>query len=527
MQKTNKGVSLISLSLAIALMMLIAGVLIYNAININEMNKLNNMYNDIEILQDRISVYYNEYNDIPAIKTTTYTSTQLGIPEDKLNPNDNNVYYEIDLPAIDNLTINYGRKVQNSNDVYVVNEQSHTVYYKLGITVDSETYYTMQEEYTEVNYGVMEPVLGELAGKATTKYVTWDSSNNIIESTSKPSNWYDYEEGRWANIKTEANGQSAYWVWIPRYEYKIPVSNSAQTIDIKFIPNTQTIADAGYTIHPAFWWDENNNGIEDSGEQLAGIWVAKFEASSSNPSATNGGGDVTTLQVRILPSVASWRGITSKNAFAVCRAIEASGGTLGTDNPSNLDSHIMKNMEWGAVAILSQSKYGKYINGTNEQVWNNPNSNFITGNAATSLGADAISITACDAYNIGNGPQASTTGNVYGVYDMAGGSTEYVAGVIEGTSLEKLGTSESKYFDSYKNELTDRGYNNSKNGDAIKETAGWNNDYDHFIYSTRDVLKRGGSAIETVGTKLGIFAFAHDTGDAANYLGFRPVLAIW
>ena len=149
MQKTNKGVSLISLSLAIALMMLIAGVLIYNAININEMNKLNNMYNDIEILQDRISVYYNEYNDIPAIKTTTYTSTQLGIPEDKLNPNDNNVYYEIDLPAIDNLTINYGRKVQNSNDVYVVNEQSHTVYYKLGITVDSETYYTMQEEYTQ------------------------------------------------------------------------------------------------------------------------------------------------------------------------------------------------------------------------------------------------------------------------------------------------------------------------------------------------------------------------------------------
>lgn len=527
MQKINRGVSLISLALAIALMMLISGVLIYNVVNISDMKELNNMYNDIEILEDRVSVYYNKYNGLPVIKTNMYTTTQLGIPQDKLNPNDNSVYYEIDLPALDNLTINYGKKAGNLNDVYVINEQSHTIYYKQGITIDSITYYTMQEQYTEVNYGAIEPVLGELEGISTTKYVTWDSNNNIIESTSKPSDWYDYEQGKWANIKTEANGQTAYWVWIPRYEYKIPVSNSPQTIDVKFIPKTQTIPDAGYTIHPAFWWDNNNNGIEDEGEQLPGIWVAKFEASSSNTSATNGGGDVTSLQVRIVPNVTSWRGITIKNAFTVCRAIEASGGTLGTNNANNIDSHIMKNMEWGAVAILSQSIYGKYENNANVQVWNNPNSNFITGSAATSLGADAVSITACDQYNVGNGPQASTTGNVYGVYDMAGGSTEYVAGVIDGTALEKLGTSESKYFDSYENELTDKGYNNSKNGDAIKETAGWNGDYNNFIYSTRDVLKRGGSAIETNGSNVGIFAFAHDTGEAGDYLGFRPVLAIW
>ena len=94
---------------------------------------------------------------------------------------------------------------------------------------------------------------------------------------------------------------------------------------------------------------------------------------------------------------------------------------------ATIDSHMMKNIEWGAVAILSQSKYGVYnpesINGEKGnkeyQIWNNSSISYITGSVGTNKDANNTSVTA---YNSENGPKASTTGTVYGIYDMAGSS---------------------------------------------------------------------------------------------------------
>ena len=98
-------------------------------------------------------------------------------------------------------------------------------------------------------------------------------------------------------------------------------------------------------------------------------------------------------------------------------------------------------MEWGAIAILSQSVYGIFstgsiINDTNTptttsglRIWNNSNRNFITGSVESS--ADAASETdATVAYNSVNGAKASTTGTIYGIYDTAGESWEYVKGFL-------------------------------------------------------------------------------------------------
>ena len=238
--------------------------------------------------------------------------------------------------------------------------------------------------------------------KANTYYVTYDlneekttyieDERKLSESTA-PSNWYDYTAGvnHWANVKTTGGGNDCYWVWIPRYAYCITEgyqSNSAGTIDIKFLQGTTntpidgssiTISNSSgsgnWNVHPAFWFDKNNNGVEDAGEQLAGIWVAKFEASSNssdvveNPSpeqlVTNGGGNTTDLKVRVKPNVTSWREINVNNIFTVCQNLITSGNSL--ESTSNLDSHLIKNTEWGAVAYLSRSIYGK-----NGEVWNNP-----------------------------------------------------------------------------------------------------------------------------------------------------------
>ena len=71
--------------------------------------------------------------------------------------------------------------------------------------------------------------------KSNTYYVSWDLTSSpyqINEDTNlngvAPSNWYDYTEGvnHWANVKTTANGLEAYWVWIPRFAYKLESGTS-------------------------------------------------------------------------------------------------------------------------------------------------------------------------------------------------------------------------------------------------------------------------------------------------------------
>ena len=220
----------------------------------------------------------------------------------------------------------------------------------------------------------------------------------------------------------------------------MPTSETATQIEVKFIKTETTIPDEGYIIHPAFTFD---------GNQLDGIWVAKYEASSNTttPDDNYGGGDDLNLQVQVRPGVQSWRNISSSTMFAVCRSMTQTGGVLA--GSTNIDSHMMKNIEWGAVAILSQSKYGVFNpqSKNNGKVWNNPNGHgqhhdtILTGYAG--ITADWNSSGSVSEYNTGNGPKASTTGTVYGVYDMAGGSYEYVAGCLSGKETKfgiSLGT---------------------------------------------------------------------------------------
>ena len=65
---------------------------------------------------------------------------------------------------------------------------------------------------------------------------------------------------------------------------------------------------------------------------------------------------------------------------------------------------MINNLEWGATLYLSHSKYG-----------------VCAGDGCTGIGTNTT-------YILGNNRQDTTTRNVYGVYDMAGASGEYVLG---------------------------------------------------------------------------------------------------
>ena len=206
---------------------------------------------------------------------------------------------------------------------------------------------------------------------------------------------------------------------------------------------------------------------------------------------------------------------------------------------------MTKNTEWGAVAYLSRSAYGK-----NGEVWNNPyynNATYyspITGlcsNEADGKDKGMTDISKTCKYNEEGGGNASTTGNVYGIYDIAGGAFEFVAGILSCSKsisgnydFTNSETYLNKYFDWYAGNSSDRNTNYNANtnkyGDALYETSNsgnsstgsWDSCDSYFAYSTYPVLARGGHAYRV--SNAGVFVFSNNAGQASNHDTFRPVV---
>ncbi len=420
--------------------------------------------------------------------------------------------------------------------------------------------YEEQESIRSLSGGEFNELKGvntpDLADGALTPIV-WDSAANSgtggwRQTTGDDENWYNYTvaDKKWANaviggtfndrILDESETGYSMWVWIPRFAYQISSNyhNGGEgvsgTINIKFIKGTtneaadgtttwdNTSGEGNWNIHPAFQY----NGTK------AGMWVAKFEASSTTGNTdTEEGDNVTTKTLQIKPGVASWRYIDIGNAFTVCQNYNTS-----------LNSHLMKNSEWGAVAYLAQSSYGK-----NSEVWINPNSNHVTGQAGTT--ANTSGTTTTYSYNDTTyGVNASTTGTVYGIYDMNGGSWEYVAAYLNNgkSSLMTYGSSlMSSNIPSYMKDIYKVGSIDTRKenylanatiyGDAVYEISSgtydeegtfnrlsWYGDYSLYRCDEGPFFLRGGFFNNTLGA--GTFAFSGDKGNTSIDYTFRPVL---
>ena len=357
--------------------------------------------------------------------------------------------------------------------------------------------------------GVNTPAL-----KGNMELVKWDDTSKSFVSDDTNSS-YDYNNQQWANAKVTIDGVDSYFVWIPRYEYKITYNtpgtpSDGGTIEVKFIPTTQTEADEGYIIHPAFT-DDSSNNYENGGwnSELSGIWVGKYESSLINKETkenivTTETGDTsgniivdsnnnTDKAIAVQPGMSSWRWCTIGNMYTNARAYSPS-----------LNSHMLKNSEWGAVAYLTESKYGR--NGT--EVGQNTNSEFITANG-----------------DIEANVNQSSTGNTTGIYDLSGGAWEYVAAYLqeESTSNGNSLTNETdkKFVTVYtgSNQTTDY-----KIGDATNETSGWHSDDAVFVYLYNPNFRRGGEYSNDY--VAGIMAFRRGSGIAYSDYSFRMCLVV-
>ena len=419
-------------------------------------------------------------------------------------------------------------------------------------------------------------------------------NSTLIKADNTNNNWYDYENKMWANavmVKTEKRDKYmnakvgteikeddvlAYYVWIPRYkyqlfnaEYKKPIMSDdfitcvdncleEQLIEVIFESGTNTtgetrcqVSEIGvetctnkengkwYT-HPAFTFGDT---------ELEGIWVGKFETS----------GNATTPTIK--PNMTS---LTNQNVSTQFITSQKFNSTkyLTKNGTKQTDAHMMKNIEWGAVAYLKQSKYGL---GNIDMGMNNYYYCDKYGDAYVSYDkaseycespvyhktgcgdkANREETSFCNAYYTVRGRMASTTGNITGVYDMSGGTDEYVMGVIQDNDTTKrspmsgystidnsgyIGKAGESYIDSgntlaFPNlKYYDLYANGSHLGDATGETAGWYKDYVYFVSSDRPWFYRGLNTFN-YRQSTGIFAFGAYYGGASDYSTFRSVLSI-
>ena len=153
--KNNKGITLITLTVAVLIMIILSSMLIYNAKNGLKMKNLKDMQNDIEILEDKVNAYYVKYADIPA------EIEYLGNINFEPQPNDDDEYYVLDLKALEGISLNYGSEftqiktredTYQYNDIYIINKQSLHIYYAKGVEIDGVAYYTNSEDESVTSY---------------------------------------------------------------------------------------------------------------------------------------------------------------------------------------------------------------------------------------------------------------------------------------------------------------------------------------------------------------------------------------
>lgn len=165
--KNTRGITLTALIISISVIMILSGIILHNTSENLKIQKLKKLQSDIQTLREKISSYYMEFGAIPAKGKYTKTKHINSIS----GAVDKEEFLVIDLSAMQNLTLNYGRdyekikkdedfinsiKISNPEDytdLYIINSVSHNIFYVKGVTIDAQTYYT---DYTE---GDKEPVI--------------------------------------------------------------------------------------------------------------------------------------------------------------------------------------------------------------------------------------------------------------------------------------------------------------------------------------------------------------------------------
>ena len=546
----------------------------------------------------------NTFSDSASVGDTYVISAKYAKDSSGNSGNDNGVLDSFTYPF--NTLVSY----TTSSEAGGSGHQDWTVvegdFTSSGVIVGDSISYNESLGLYDLNNTSVEVISSSLVGKYVCPMVTKKSCEKPYKITGASSMITKVDEyvaevflrsyyvGAKVGTEIPMDAINTMWVWIPRYTYTYLNESSPTEIKIKFEDGTNSsgtikcsdainqtdsdgnaisevctdskngslIAGTSTYTHPAFWWDKNDNNVRDKDEELTGIWVGKFEVSTDTECSLSDNDDVDNgcnlqaIRPNIIPNAVSWQGAMVGTFFNDIYNMRESGNKYGFS--LNDETHMIKNMEWGAVTYLYHSKYGRCTSGTCTEVTKNNCSSLLTGIAASSINSDysaSTCTTDANKYNGEKGVLASTTGNIYGIYDMSGGSDEYMMGDLvytDGTMmsgytiyggdpkhsgftgyLSQAGQRtltydfpSKRYYDSYSYLTKGNDYEKLKLGDATKEMTssfyGWYDDYTYLPSSGSSWFIRGGNY---VGSSVGLFYFNGYFGNAYSAYSTRAVIS--
>lgn len=142
--RKEQGITLITLIITVLLLMIVTGVLVMNSHTSLQLSNLTRLQNDIEAINNRVASYYVKNGELPIYQDDVKSKSELLSVLNDMSINDGDTYYTIDIEELGNISLNYGKAYQSTSttDKYIINEETHVVYYLKGIHYEGKEYHT-------------------------------------------------------------------------------------------------------------------------------------------------------------------------------------------------------------------------------------------------------------------------------------------------------------------------------------------------------------------------------------------------
>lgn len=140
--KEQSGITLVVLVMTVIVMLILTTTVLIGTYGYRDIKKSKDLLNDLENLGEKVNIYYEKNNKLPV--SDIITDNVVTLLGDSRNANDGGSYYKIDLGLLDNIVLTYGTG-KFDKDYFIVNEQSHNVYYFAGLKINNQTYYGIKE----------------------------------------------------------------------------------------------------------------------------------------------------------------------------------------------------------------------------------------------------------------------------------------------------------------------------------------------------------------------------------------------
>ena len=166
--KENKGITMVALVITAVVLMLISTPIVVRTTKLTETKKYTNFRDDMLNLKENISSLYNVDDDISTIGPV-YTGSKTFLTTTIKNPNDREPYYVIDFVKLSkNYKDRYGVELEglkietdnaklgsvtesSSNNVYIINSKSRSIYYTKGLGYNKQTFYRLNEDFSNID----------------------------------------------------------------------------------------------------------------------------------------------------------------------------------------------------------------------------------------------------------------------------------------------------------------------------------------------------------------------------------------